>query len=82
MDSKNLFFGLGSILIIIIILSVLGVLEPTQSISKPNTKEVIIQQTPPVYYGGGYRKNIVYAPDVYTRPRFYGRRGRRNGYYY
>jgi hypothetical protein len=71
MDSKNLFFGLGSVLIIIIILSVLGVLGPKQNISQlptQDTKEIIIHQSlPPVYYGGGYRKNIVYAPDLYRR---------------
>lgn len=79
MDSKNLFFELGSILLIIIILSILGVLAPIQPTSN---KEVIIQQTPPVYYGGGYRKNIFYAPDVYRRSRYYDRRNRLNGYYY
>ena len=79
MDTKNLFFGLGSILIIIIILSMLGVLEPKHT---EEATEVVVQRSgDPVYYGGPYRKNIVYAPDVYTRPIF--RRGYgRSGFYY
>jgi len=79
MDTKNLFFGLGSFLIIIIILSMLGVLEPKQT---EETKEVVVQRGgDPVYYGGPYRKNIVYAPDVYTRPIFCRGYGPRRFYY-
>lgn len=85
MDSKSLFFGLGSVLIMIIILSILGVLGPKQTTSqlpKQETKEIIIHQAPPpFYYGSGYRKNIIYAPDVYTRPimPYHRRQMRRNG---
>ena len=84
MESKNLFFGLGSVLIIIIILSILGVLEP-KNINPVKEKEVIIERRggyyyPPVFYNGGHRKNIVYIPDMYNRPDFYkhGSYARRN----
>jgi len=54
MDNKNLFFGLGSILIIIIILNMIGVL------GQPS-KEVVVHKSsgylPPAYYGPATRKN-------------------------
>ena len=56
----------------------LGVLEPIQS---QETKEVVVQRGgDPVYYGGPYRKNLFYAPDVYARPIYRGGYGRRRFY--
>jgi hypothetical protein len=71
MDNKNLFFGLGSILVIIMILNMIGVL------GQPS-KEVVVHKSsghiPPVYYGPATRKTLVYAPDYYVRPNPYKRR--------
>ena len=64
-ESKNVFFILASFLIFIIILSMLGILAPNDY-----SKEVVVNTNremyyPPVYYGGPYRKNNVYAPNVF-----------------
>lgn len=74
LESKTIFFSLASFLIFIIILSILGVLQPVTS----NQKEVVIHTNkkihyPPVYYGNPYRKNNIYAPDVYLATTPYGR---------
>jgi hypothetical protein len=67
-ESKNVFFILASFLIFIIILSMLGILAPNDY---DYSKEVIVNTIredmyyPPVYYGGPYRKNNVYAPNVF-----------------
>ena len=42
-------------------------------------KEIVVNTNrqlfyPPSYYGGPYRKNLVYAPDVYVAPGPYARR--------
>jgi len=64
MDNKNLFFGLGSILIIIMILSLLGILGPPE-------KEVILQESrgynPPFFYKPPVSKTVVYRPEHYVR---------------
>ena len=72
MDNKNLFFGLGSVLIIIMILNMIGVL------GQPS-KEVVVHKSggyyyPPAYYRPAARKAVVYAPDYYVRPNPYKRR--------
>lgn len=65
MDNKNLFFGLGSVVIIIIILNIIGVL------GQPS-KELVVHKssgyTPPAT-----RKTVVYAPDYYVSPNPYKR---------
>ncbi len=76
LESKTIFFSLASFLIFIIILSVLGVLGP---VSSSKEKEVVVNTNrrlfyPPSYHGGLYRKNLVYAPDVYVNPGPYARR--------
>lgn len=71
MDLKNTFFGLGSILMLIIILSILGVFQPYNN---NNSKTVIVekdQHRHPVYYGGAFRKNNVYLPNRYNRRVYY-----------
>jgi hypothetical protein len=74
LESKTIFFSLASFLIFIIILSVLGILQPISS----NQTEVVIHTNkkninPPVYYGNPYRKNNIYGPDVYLATTQYGR---------
>lgn len=68
MDNKNLFFSLGSILVIIMILNMIGVL------GQPS-KEVVVHKSdkylPPAYYGPSSKKTVVYAPDYYVRPNHY-----------
>lgn len=76
LESKTIFFSLASFLVFIIILSVLGVLGPVPSSKE---KEVVVTTNrglfyPPSYYGGPYRKNFVYAPDMYVAPGPYARR--------
>lgn len=81
MESKNIFFALASFLVFIIILSMLGVLAPTQS-----SKSVNVDRTsyynPVSYWRPPYRKNIVYAPDVYVAPGPYARRFPNRRFYY
>ena len=72
MDLKNTFFGLGSILMLIIILSILGVFQPYNN--NNNSKTVIVekdQHRHPVYYGGAFKKNNVYLPNRYNRRVYY-----------
>ena len=80
MESKTIFFTLASFLIFIVILSMLGILGPTDTTS---TEKVVVTGGgagrgryfyPPVYGGRPYRKNVVYAPDVYMAPGPYDRR--------
>jgi hypothetical protein len=70
MENKNILFGLGSILIIIMILTMIGVL------GQPS-KEVVVHKSSeyssPSYYGHSTRKAVVYAPDYYVRPNPYKR---------
>ena len=71
MDLKNTFFGLGSILMLIIILSILGVFQPYNN---NNSKTVIVEKDQyhrPIYYGGAFRKNNVYIPTRYNRRVYY-----------
>ena len=74
MDLKNTFFGLGSILMLIIILSILGVFQPYNNNNNNNSKTVIVekdQHRHPVYYGGAFRKNNIYIPNRYNRRVYY-----------
>jgi hypothetical protein len=58
MDNKNLFFDLGSILIIIILLSLIGILD------HPHKKLIVNKSTniSPVYHNPHVSKNILYTP--------------------
>jgi|UniRef100_A0A6C0CJ65 hypothetical protein len=71
MDNKNLFFGLGSLLIIIIILNIIGVL------GQPS-KQIVVHKSngyyPPTFYRPPDRKTVVFAPDYYVRPNRYKHR--------
>ncbi len=80
MESKNIFFALASFLVFIIILSMMGVLAP--STSKSVTVDRTNYLTPITYWRPPYRKNIVYAPDVYVAPGPYARRWPNRRYYY
>ena len=71
MDSQNLFFGLGSVLIIIILLSVLGVLGNSDSSSPSSTNTIY---THPSYWRAAPQKTVVISPDYYIKPNPYRRR--------
>ena len=47
MESKNIFFALASFLVFIIILSMLGVLAPTQSSQSSKSVNVLAKQSDP-----------------------------------
>ena len=49
MESNNLFFGLGSVLILLIILSMFGIIGDRSM--KPK-KDVVVLRRPPVFAGG------------------------------
>ncbi len=68
MDNKNLFFNLGSILIILMILSLLGILE------HPHNKVMVRKSTTtthPVYYNPYVSRTIVHTPYHYVSPNPY-----------
>jgi len=72
MNLKNTFFGLGSILILIIILSIIGVLQPSINNYGNKSKNIVIEKDiTPVYYGGVFRKNNMYIPNTYKRRIYY-----------
>lgn len=73
-ESKSVFFTLSSILIFIIILNLLKNLRTDNYNKKAIVNAEKIEMYPPVYYGGPYRKTILYAPDVYLTRRPYDRR--------
>jgi len=71
MDNKNLFFGLGSVLLALIILSMLGVLGQTQQPKKVVVHKDIDFYYPPAYGKKANTKAVIYAPDYYVRPNTY-----------
>ena len=54
MDSRSLFFGLGSLLILLIMLSLFGAikLKPKEEEEKDEDDNVVFLSRPPYYFGG------------------------------